>query len=170
MRETPQQYVKRILGYIEGRHPLKAQASAPGRLVRLIRGTSQKRLSRRPAPGKWSVKEILAHLSDTELVGGYRIRKILEKNGTPIQAFDQDEWAKAGDYKRRDPRRSLELFSALRKANLELLRSLGPAEWKRYGLHQERGKETIAHIVRLFAGHDINHIRQIERILGRKAS
>ncbi len=167
MRETPQQYVKRILSHIEGRHPLKSQAAAPQRLARLIRGVSQKRLARRPAPGKWSVAEILAHLSETELVGGYRIRKILETNGTPIQAFDQDEWAKTGRYGRRDPRRSLALFATLRKANLALLKSLKPAQWKRYGMHSERGRESIAHIVRLFAGHDINHIRQVERILGR---
>jgi hypothetical protein len=167
MRETPQQYIKRILSHIESQNTLKSQAAAPQRLARLIRGVPQKRLARRPAPGKWSVNEILAHLSETELVGGYRIRKILEKNGNPNAAFDQDEWASAGNYTQRDSRRSLELFTALRNANLDLLKSLKPAQWKRYGMHSERGKETIAHIVRMFAGHDINHIRQIESILGR---
>jgi hypothetical protein len=167
MRETPQQYTKRILGHVEGKHPLKVQAATPGRLARLVKGVSRKRLAKRPAPGKWSVAEILAHLSETELVGGYRMRMILGANGTPIQAFDQDDWAKAGKYARRNPAESLALFGTLRKANLALLASLSPAQWRQYGMHAERGKETVEKIIRMYAGHDLNHLGQIERILGR---
>jgi DinB family protein len=167
MGETVQQYVKRILGYIGDKDPLASQATAPRKLARLIRGIQQKKMRRRPGPGKWSVGEILAHLAETELVGGYRIRMILGKNGTPIQAFEQDAWAREGHYSRRDPQESLELFTALRKGNLALLRSLKRAQWKNYGMHAERGKESVEKIVRMFAGHDINHIRQVERILGR---
>jgi hypothetical protein len=169
MKETPQQYTKRILSNVEGAKPLEVQAATYGKLARLIKGQSRKRLFRRPAPGKWSVAEILAHLSETELVGGYRMRTILGRNGTPIQAFDQDDWAKAGGYARRDPRHSLELFGTLREANLAWLKSLRPAQWKQYGIHSERGKESIEKIARMFAGHDLNHLRQIERILGRGA-
>ncbi len=169
MRETPKQYTKRILGHVEGQHPIKVQAATPRKLERLVKGVSRKRLAKRPAPGKWSVAEILAHLSETELVGGYRIRTILGKNGTPIQAFDQDDWAKAGNYARRNPTESLALFSALRKANLALLASLRPAQWKQFGMHSERGKESVDKIARMFAGHDLNHLGQIERILARSA-
>ncbi len=167
MRETPQQYTKRILGYVEGQHPLKVQAATPRKIERLVKGVSRKRLAKRPAPGKWSVAEILAHLSETELVGGYRIRTILGANGTPIQAFDQDDWAKAGNYARRNPAESLALFRTLREANLALLESLRPAQWKQYGMHAERGKESVEKIVRMFAGHDLNHLGQIERILAK---
>ena len=167
MRETPQQYTKRILGHVAGKQPLKVQAATPGKLARLVKGVSRKRLAERPAPGKWSVAEILAHLSETELVGGYRIRMILGANGTPIQAFDQDDWAEAGGYARRNPAESLALFCTLRKANLRLLASLSPKQWKQYGMHAERGRETVEKITRMFAGHDLNHLGQIERILGR---
>jgi hypothetical protein len=165
MQETPQQYRQRILGYIEGQDPLKIQAATAARLARLIRSASRQRLARRPSPGKWSVNEILAHLAETEMVGGYRIRMILGAPGTPLQAFDQDSWAVAGRYAARDARKSLALFRAVRYANLDLLRGLTPAQWKHHGLHAERGEESVDTIVHMFAGHDLNHLRQIEAIL-----
>jgi hypothetical protein len=124
MQETVQEYRNRMLGYVAGKNPLKVQTETPKKLLRLIRGVARAKLLKPPAPGKWSVGEILAHLAETELVGGYRIRMILGAPGTPIQAFDQDKWAGAGHYATRDPRRSLEQFRAFREANLELLKSL----------------------------------------------
>ncbi len=168
MPETPEQYKRRIQGYVRGKDVLRLQQGTAGRIERLIREVPLARLRRRPAPGKWSVGEIIAHLAETEWVGGYRLRMMLASNGTRIQAFDQDDWARAGKYARRDPRRSLQLFRALRTANLALLRTLAPREWRRFGIHEERGKETIQEVVRLYAGHDVNHLRQIERILQTK--
>jgi DinB superfamily len=95
------------------------------------------------------------------------MRLILGAPGTAIAAFDQDSWVIAGHYAKRDPRKSLEQFRAVREANLALLKSLTPEQWKHYGMHSERGQETIEHIVRMFAGHDINHLQQIQRILGK---
>jgi hypothetical protein len=122
-------------------------------------------LRKRPAPGKWSIVEILAHLADTEIVASWRIRAILGAPGTPLQAIDQDAWVTAGHYDRRDPRRSLELFRVLREVNVELFKTLTPEQWHHHGMHAERGVETVEHIVRLFAGHDLNHTRQVEHIL-----
>jgi uncharacterized damage-inducible protein DinB len=164
MKETPQQYIRRILGYQQGRSPFAVQRATPARLERLLRGLSRAQLRRRPAPGKWSINEIVAHLADTELVGGYRLRMILSKNGTPIQAFDQDVWARIGNYNRVDSRMALEMFRALRAANLRLIRSLGPKQLRYYGMHAERGKESVMRLIRLYAGHDLNHLRQIEAI------
>jgi hypothetical protein len=96
------------------------------------------------------------------------MRQILGSPGTPIQAFDQDSWAAAGHYEKRDPRKSVELFRVLREANLALLKSLTKEQWKHHGMHSERGEESIEHMVRMYAGHDINHTKQIERILGAK--
>jgi hypothetical protein len=79
--------------------------------------------------------------------------------------FDQDAWATSGNYQKRDPKKSIEQFRVLREANLRLLKSLTPEQWKQYGMHSERGQESVEHIVRMFAGHDLNHIQQIERIL-----
>ncbi|MGC2108806.1 MAG: DinB family protein [Candidatus Korobacteraceae bacterium] len=168
MKETPQEYIKRITSYVEGQQPLKVQAATPRKLERLIKGVSVSKLRKRPAPDKWSVVEILAHLADTEIVGGFRIRMILGAPGTLIEGFNQDAWATSGHYDKRDPRKSVEQFQVFREANLALLKSIMPEQWKHHGVHFERGEETVEHIVRMFAGHDLNHIRQIEGILGPK--
>lgn len=124
MSETPQQYTRRILSYVAGKRPLRVQKETPGKIERLIRPLTRSQLRKRPASGKWSIAEILAHLADTELVGGYRIRTILGASGTAIQAFDQDVWARNGDYAAQDPQRSLRTFRVLREQNLALLKSL----------------------------------------------
>jgi uncharacterized damage-inducible protein DinB len=164
MQETPQQYTQRMLGYSEGKQPLRVQQATAQKLSALTRRLSKKQLTRRPAPGKWSIAEILAHLADSELVAGWRLRLILGSNGTPIQAFDQDVWADTFSYSRRDPKASLEMFRTLRANNVALLKSVPKPLWDNYGVHSERGKETVAHIVRMFAGHDLNHLQQVEKI------
>ena len=168
MKETPQQYTQRLLGYVEGKKPLAVQAATANKLARLIRGVPVSRLRKRPAPDKWSVSEILAHLADTEMVGGFRMRLILGAPGTPIPAFDQDRWVSSGHYDKRNPHQSVEQFRTLREANLALLKSLTPEQWKHHGVHAERGVETIERVTHMFAGHDLNHLQQIERILAKE--
>lgn len=165
MPETAQQYTQRIMSHSEGRDPIEVQSSTNKKLAQLIEGVPIAKLRERPASDKWSVAEILAHLADAEIVLGWRMRAIIGAPGTPIQAFDQNSWVTAGHYEKRDPRKSLEVHNAVREANLDLLKSLTPEQWKHYGQHAERGQESIEHIVQLMAGHDINHIHQIERIL-----
>ena len=165
MSETAQQYTQRILANAQGQDPIKLQSASPKKLTRLIKGVSTAKLRKRPAPDKWSVAEILAHLADVEIVIGWRMRSILGAPGTPVQAYDQNAWVTAGHYEKRDPRKSVELHRVVREANLALVKSLSPDQRKHYGQHAERGQESIEHIVRMVAGHDINHIRQIERII-----
>jgi uncharacterized damage-inducible protein DinB len=164
MQETPQQYIQRILGFVDGKDPLRVQRETPKKLQTLIKPLNKKQLTQPPEPGKWSIAEILAHLADAELVGGWRMRLILGSNGVSLQPFDQDVWAKTFAYARRDPAASLETFRVLRENNLGMLKSLPKNLWENYGMHQERGKETITHIVRMFAGHDLNHLSQVESI------
>lgn len=174
MNETPQQYTQRILGYSEGQDGLKVQQATAKKLAALIRRKTKKQLTRRPAPGKWSIAEILAHLADAEIVIAWRLRQILSANGTPIQAYDQNTWATAFDYAHRDAKQSLEVFRFIRDANVALLKSVPKQLWDNYGMHAERGKETVSHVVRMIAGHDLNHLRQVEALakgaaLGQKA-
>lgn len=164
MTETTQQYVARILGNIEGKDPLKIQRTTAKKMEKAIKRLSKKQLKRRPEPGKWSIAEILAHVADTEVVASWRMRLILGSDGTPIQGFDQDVWAKTFRYEEQDPKQSLKVFRVLRENNLSLLKSVPRKLWENHGVHSERGKETIAHIVRLFAGHDLNHLQQVEKI------
>ena len=164
MKETTEQYVARILGHIEGKDPLKIQRTTAKKMEKAIRRLSKKQLRRRPEPGKWSIAEILAHVADTEVVASWRMRLILGSDGTPIQGFDQDMWAKTFRYEQQAPKQSLKVFRVLRENNLSLLNSVPRKLWENHGLHSERGKETVAHIVRLFAGHDLNHLQQVEKI------
>jgi len=165
MQETAEQYRQRMFAHIGKENPLKLQAAAPRRLERLLKGVSASKLRKRPAPGKWSIAEIVGHIADTELVGSFRIRFILGNPGGPIPGFDQDVWVIALHYDKRDVRKAFQQYRALREANLALLKTLTPEQWKHSGMHSERGPESVETIVRMFAGHDINHIQQVERIL-----
>ncbi len=165
MQETTQQYIQRVLGYLEGKKPLEILAATPRQIARLVTGVSKKKLAQRPAPDKWSVTELLAHLADSELVQGFRIRLILGAPGTPIQGFDQDAWAKVGEYAKQDPAVSLEAFRVTRERTVRLLKSLPRSAWDSYGMHSERGKETVTRVTEMMAGHDINHLKQIKAIL-----
>jgi len=168
MKETPQQYTARIMSNLTDQEPLKIQAATPKKIERLVDGASAAKLRKQPAPGKWSVAEIVAHLADAEIVISWRVRAILGAPGTPIQAYDQDAWAATGQYAKRNPRQSLAQLRALREANLAFYKSLSPEQWKLYGMHSERGQESVEQIARMIAGHDLNHLQQIERILAPK--
>jgi hypothetical protein len=165
MQETAQQYIQRILGYVEGQDAIKVQRATAGRLKKLTHGLASKQLQWKPEPGKWSIAEVLAHLADTEVVASWRMRSVIGENGITIQPFDQDAWASVFEYGKRDAKRSLEVFRVLRENNLAMLKEIPREAWDNYGMHLERGKETIAHLARMFAGHDTNHILQIERIV-----
>lgn len=168
MPETADQYKQKIYGYLAGRDPLKLQAAAPARLAKLLKGVTPATARKRPAPGKWSIAEIAAHLADTEVAMGWRLRMVLSQPGEAIQPFDQDAWAAAMRYEKRDARKSLEQFRGLREANVALLTSLAPEDWKKSAMHPERGELTVRAIVEMTAGHDLNHFAQIERILAAK--
>jgi hypothetical protein len=165
MSETPQQYTQRILGYVEAKPMLDVYRATPSRLDHLVNAVPIAELRRRPAADKWSAGEIAAHLADAEIVGAFRLRLILGSPGIAIVAYDQNAWVTSGHYDKRDPRQSVAQFRVLRESNLALLESLEPEQWQHYGVHAERGQESIEHIVRMFAGHDINHLQQIEKIL-----
>jgi hypothetical protein len=166
MPETVEQYIQRILGHVEGKDAMHVQHSTAIRIKKAIQGLTAKQLKWKPEPGKWSIAEIMAHLADAEIVASWRFRSIIGQNGVSIQAFDQDAWARVFDYPNRDANLSLEVFRVLRENNMAMLKSLPRETWENYGMHQERGKETVAHLTRMFAGHDTNHALQIEGIAG----
>jgi len=165
MPETAEQYIGRILGYVQGQDAIKVQRATAGRLKKAMSGLTPSQLKWRSDPAKWSIAEIVAHLADAEVVASWRMRSVIGENGITIQPFDQDAWASVFNYRDRDTKRSLEVFRILRENNLGMLKEISPQTWDNYGMHLERGKESIAHLARMFAGHDTNHILQIERIV-----
>jgi len=164
MQETAEQYIHRILGYVEGQDAIKVQRTTASKLKKLTQGLTPKQLKWRPEPAKWSIAEIIAHLADAEVVASWRMRSVIGENGITIQPFDQDSWASVFEYQKRDAKRSLEVFRVLRENNLAMLAEIPKETWDNYGMHLERGKESIAHLARMFAGHDTNHVLQIEGI------
>jgi hypothetical protein len=163
--ETPQEYTARLVGYAGKKDPMKILNSTPKKIAGLIKKSKRKNLYKKPAPGKWSVAEIVAHLAETEIVMGWRYRSVVEKNGVKIQPFEQDDWAENSRYPETDIYDMLELMKVVRSANIVFLKGLPKEKYENFGMHEERGKETISHIMRMEAGHDINHMMQIEAIL-----
>lgn len=167
MPDTPE-YLSRIRERGAGRDPLEAQAETPGIVAGLIADVSDARLRERPGEGKWSIGEIVAHLAEDEIATAWRYRQMVEHSGIALAGFDQDMWAKTGNYGGRDPQESLALFRLLRKANLDFLRGLNAEQWECFGIHAERGRITVRDLAAHMAGHDANHVEQIRRMLERQ--
>jgi hypothetical protein len=165
MNETPQQYARRVTGYLEGKDPMEVLSTTPRALQKLVQGALKKSLDAKPAPDKWSATTIFAHLADSEIVYAFRLRLMLAASGCAIQATDQDAWAAAFDYRAEDPAASVEDFRVNRERTLRMLKKLSNEQWECYGIHSERGMETVRRVVELIAGHDLNHLRQIHAIL-----
>jgi hypothetical protein len=161
------EYLERMKSFGDGNDVLSLQRETSRSLARLTDGVSVERLCERPQPEKWSVAEILAHLAEDEIATAWRYRQMIESPGCSLSGFDQDIWARLGDYPSRDPADSLRLFTLVREANLRMLGSLSADEWQRHGVHAERGSITVQDLARHMAGHDANHLEQIRKILSR---
>jgi hypothetical protein len=148
--------------YLDGR-PLEAiLSSTTEQLGALIAAIGPEKSAVRPAPGKWSPAEILCHLADCELVFGFRLRQTLAEDTPTVQPFDQEKWADT--YPAIGAEQALATFSAFRKWNLLLLAATLPAAANRPVIHPERGQMTFQTIVGTMAGHDLNHLAQLQTL------
>jgi hypothetical protein len=159
---TDGSYRDRILGLLGERNPIESLPETAARVEALARKLGEARLSRSWGEGKWTGKQILAHLADAEVGVGFRVRQVLAEENHRIQPFDESAWARR--YTEVDHETALASFLALRRWNLALFRSLRPADLAREAFHPERGPETLGTIIRLLAGHDLNHLAQLERL------
>ena len=159
-------YAESLYGLLGSRDALEVQEELLGWLATRTAGLDDATLRRPEAPGKWSVIEVAQHLADTELAYGYRIRMILTHDQWPMELFDREGWARELHYTDASLDGALDQLRALRSANLRLYRSLSATQLARVGIHAERGPESVATCIRLLAGHDLAHRRQIDRILG----
>ena len=157
-------YVQALLDLLGDRDPLAVVEATPAALERATGGVDDALLKKPEREGKWSVAEVCAHLADSELVWGYRLRRVLAEERPKIIGYDQDLWADRLRYREARLADSLATFAALRTANLRLVRATTPADMGRVGVHTERGEESVAHMLKLYAAHDLVHLRQIERI------
>lgn len=157
-------YTNRLLLFVVDKNPLEVLESTPSAIRRAVSKLTKDKIKKSPAAGKWSIAQILSHLADGEIVFAYRLRKIISEPGSRIESYDQNLWAENLLYKKSNYQEKLKIFSEIRRANVQLLKSLKPAMWKRFGIHQERGKETVEKMVLLYAGHDMNHLKQIQHL------
>lgn len=166
MAEGFAEYRERVLGYLGARDPIRVQRSTPSAVERRIRGRSRALLTRRPRAGKWSIVEIVAHMADAELAMGWRLRGMLATPGVALAWWDQDLWADRLSYGSSTAGEHAALFRALRAGNLRVLAAVPRRWWSEcYGVHEVRGRQTVAEFVALEAAHDLNHLRQIDAIL-----
>jgi hypothetical protein len=159
-----QAYVAAILAALGDRDPLQVLADMPAALRRAVSGLTPEQEAAPEAPGKWSVRQVVQHLADSDLVGGFRFRMVLAHDGPVLPGYDQDLWAERLHYQNSDLPTALNDFAVLRAANLRLLRAATPADRQRVMRHAERGEETLGQMIRMHAGHDVVHLRQIARI------
>jgi hypothetical protein len=162
--ENAREYVGAVLGLLGDRDPFDVLRGTPAALERVVQDWPGEKLRRPEAPGKWAVRDVLQHLADSELVWGFRLRSVLAQDRAPLTGYDQDQWADRLRYAESDPHEAVGDFSRLRRANLRLLGRASPGDLDRVGVHAERGEEPLSHMIRLYAGHDILHLRQIDRI------
>ncbi len=157
-------YTRAILDLLGDRAPNEVLRETIAALPRAIDGLSVSQLRQPEAPGKWSIGQIVQHLADSELVWAWRMRVILAQDRPPITGYDQDLWASRLHYEQADLSEALEQFTVLRRANLRVLERASAVDVERVGIHSERGEESLAHLRRLYAGHDLMHLRQLERV------
>lgn len=160
--DEAQEYIKRMHGILGDRKPLDVLGSTVETLGSLLADTTEAQTQYKTQPDKWSARQIFAHLAEGEMVLSVRLRQILAETGTAITAYSQDKWAEIGRYESIPCHSSLELLTPIRRFNMRLLRSLSPEQFSRFGMHEERGRETITDMVRIWAGHDLNHLQQIK--------
>ncbi|MEO8033247.1 MAG: DinB family protein [Acidobacteriota bacterium] len=169
MTETAEQYKNRLHSFLAGSDPLAIMEDTPYRLQQLLRDRTAAELDQSRGAGTWSARQVLCHLADAEMVLGYRARTALASSGEPLQSFEQDLWASERPYAGVDIELALRTFTAIRAWNLDLFTRLGDGQLDRYGVHSVRGRESIRDMVRLYGGHDLNHLQQIEQILEQPA-
>jgi len=162
-------YVRALLDLLGTRDPIEVLGELVPWLSGRIRRVTDSALRQPEVPGKWSVIEVIQHLADSELVAGFRTRMVLSEDRPALQGYDQDRWAREFRYRDVSLEQALDQLRGLRTANLHLWTALSPAQLDRVGQHSERGPESAGHILRLMAGHDLVHRRQIDRILSSTA-
>ena len=165
MSETAAQYRDRLLRTLGSNQPLEVLGQTPALLRDWMEVIGREKWQASHAADQWSPAQVLSHLAEGEMVFAFRIRMIARTSGVPIPAYDQNIWVNNSGYLTADPSLALKVFETLRQANLSYIHSIPKTDYENYGIHAERGKETVHDLLRLVAGHDLNHLKQIEERL-----
>ena len=149
----------------EEREPLiSAYAAGYQEVVHALDGFPPDRLGAHPIPGKWSAKEIVHHLADSESTSAIRLRRLLTEENPMIPGYDEADWAIKLKYNERDMEPALEALRAARATTVQLLAFMSEQDWQRQGTHTESGVYTPEHWLKIYASHAHNHAAQIRRL------
>lgn len=157
-------YTAAVLDLVGSADPLAVLRGTAAELSRSVAGLTEAQLSRPEAAGKWSMRHVVRHLADSEIVWGYRMRLVLSQERPPLTGYDQDLWSARLRYDQASVPEAIEEFTVLRRTHLRLLEAATPEDLKRAGVHAERGEESVGHMMKMYAGHDLLHLRQLARI------
>jgi DinB superfamily len=158
------QFMNPYASLLGNRDALQVATETPDRLSNLTKKLGPKGMERSYAPGKWPARVILCHLADCEVVFAFRFRQALAEPNHIIQPFDQDAWARSYSSTDLSGTVALDAFSAVRHWNLALLKNAPQATFSKPVTHPERGPMTFKVLVETMAGHDLNHLRQLDAI------
>lgn len=158
-------YREKMFNILGDLNPLEVMAQTAAKLAEIAERHPATVLRARPFAGKWTPNEVIGHLTDTEWVYGYRLRLILSEDDPTILGTQQDAWVDNLRHNDRDPRELVGIFRTLRELNLDAWKRTSADDLKRAGRHSERGLEPLDAMLRLLAGHDLNHLEQINRYL-----
>jgi DinB superfamily len=139
-------------------------AAGYGEVMNALNGFPSDSLGAHPIPGKWSAREIVHHLGDSESVSAGRLRKLLAEDNPVIQGYDQDQYAIKLRYNERDMAPALEAFRLARETTMQLLELMTEDDWKRAGTHTESGPYAAEDWLKIYAAHAHNHAAQIRRL------
>jgi uncharacterized damage-inducible protein DinB len=162
--EQARAYTAAVLDLVGTRDPMEILRTMEPALRRALDGLSERQTREPEQAGKWSARHVVQHLSDSELVWGYRLRMVLAQDRPALTGYDQDLWAERLRYDEARAEEAVEQFAVLRRANLRLLTRSSTEDLRRVGVHAERGEESVEHMIRLYAGHDLLHLAQLDRI------
>jgi hypothetical protein len=132
--------------------------------MRSLEGFPAESLTAHPLPGKWSAREIIHHLADSEMASALRLRQLLDEENPVIHGYDQDNRAERLRYNERDPAPAFEAFRAARATTLQLFALMSEEDWQREGTHTESGRYTVEDWLKIYAAHAHNHAAQIRRL------
>ena len=163
-KDEAAEYTRAVIGLLEDQEPLRVLRETPAALRGLLAGMSDVETATPEFEGKWSIRHVMQHLADSEVVWAWRLRMVLAHDSPVITGYDQDLWANRLGYGTVPIAQSLADFEHLRDANLRLIGRIPASDYARVGVHSERGEESVAHMMKMYGGHDLLHRRQIERI------
>jgi len=154
-------YYDRYVSLVEGEDILNALDQQRRETMLLLSGRDEEDGDFRYAPGKWSAKEVLGHVCDTERIFAYRALRFSRADATPIEGYEQDDYVRNGPFAQRPLADLVEDFIAVRRATLSLLRNLDEAAWSRRGI-ANKNEVSVRGLAYIIAGHELHHRRILE--------